>query len=253
MHILLTRALSQVQPLQNLMSEQGYQPVLFPSLVINPLYNTPLKTHYDALIFISANAVEYGLTVLKTLNHQTTQIFAVGAATAKKLEQYGIKVTDFPPQKASSEALLALDKIQALHNCSILIFRGKGGRETLKEGLEQNNSVEYIEVYQRVLCSITTKHRDSLSAFLQNGKGIITATSVENLTALLSMVEQIDAKKLNTITHYPLAVLSERIKTVAQPVGFSQIEVATEASDKGLLKAVQTISRNSNKLDAVDK
>jgi len=252
-HILLTRALSQVQPLQNLMSEQGYQPVLFPSLAINPLHNTPLKTHYDALIFISANAVEYGLTVLKTLNDQTTQIFAVGAATAKKLEQYSVKVTAFPSQKSSSEALLAMDEIQALHNCSILIFRGEGGRETLKEGLEQNNSVEYIEVYQRMPCAITAEHRNALSVFLQNDKGIITATSVENLTVLLSMIKQIDTKTHNAVTQYPLVVLSERIKTIAHSAGFKQIEVATETNDKGLLNAIQTISPNSNTLDAMDK
>ncbi|OJA03414.1 uroporphyrinogen III synthase, partial [Bathymodiolus thermophilus thioautotrophic gill symbiont] len=84
---MLTRALSQVQPLQTLLSEQGYQPVLFPTLEIELLNNKPLKTHYNVLIFISANAVEHGLETLKILDYQSTKIFAVGAATAKKLEE----------------------------------------------------------------------------------------------------------------------------------------------------------------------
>jgi hypothetical protein len=79
---LLTRTLSQVQSLQTLLSEQGYQPVLFPTLEIKSLNNKPLKANYDALIFISANAVEYGLETLKMLDYQSTKVFAVGAATA---------------------------------------------------------------------------------------------------------------------------------------------------------------------------
>ncbi|WXU00276.1 MAG: Uroporphyrinogen-III synthase [Catillopecten margaritatus gill symbiont] len=238
MQILLTRALSQVQPLQALLSEQGYQPILFPSLEIKSLNNKPLKVQYDALIFISANAVEYGLEVFKGLTH-SPKIFAVGEATAKKLEQKGVKVDAFPRQKASSEALLAMDEIKVLNNQSILIFRGEGGRETLKQGLEKDNTVEYIEVYQRVPCHLTSLHRESLSRFLQNDEGIVTATSVENLTALMSMVVKIN---MGAITQHPLVVLSERIKIVAQSLGFKQIIITQKTSDLGLLTAIQTIS-----------
>lgn len=239
LNILLTRTLSQVQPLQTLVSQSGYQPILFPSLEVEALSNAPLKNHYDVLIFISSNAVEYGLETLKNLEHQQCKFFAVGAATANKLNEYGFKVDAFPSERASSEALLAMPEVKALVSKDILIFRGKGGRETLREGLEQYNTVEYIEVYQRVVCDITPLHHSSLSEFLQSNKGIITATSVENLSALLSIIEQIDASVLATIKHYPLAVLSERIKNFAQSVGFSQIEIATQTSDQGLLKAIQ--------------
>lgn len=239
MRILLTRALSQVQPLQTLLSEQGYQPVLFPTLEIELLNNKPLKTHYNVLIFISTNAVEHGLETLKILDYQSTKIFAVGAATAKKLEEHGIQVDAFPAQKASSEALLAMSELQALHHQTVLIFRGKGGRETLKDSLSKNNKVEYIEVYQRVRCNITPLHRDSLLNFLQSNQGIVTATSVENLSALVFMIKQIDTKALNLIKRYPLVVLSERIKVFAQSIGFNQIKVAIETRDEGLLKAIQ--------------
>lgn len=240
MNVLLTRAFSQVKPLKNLVSENGYQSILFPSLSIEPLSNTPIKTQYDALIFISANAVEYAAQILKNIHYN--QVFAVGSATAKKLAQLGIKVDAFPTQKASSEMLLAMDEIRVLNQKSILIFRGKGGRETLKEGLKKNNTVEYIEVYQRVPCAITALHQGSLSKFLQSDAGIITATSVENLSALISMVEQINPQALSAIKRYPLAVLSERIKIAAQSAGFKQIEVAETTDDKGLLSAIQSIS-----------
>ena len=238
LNILLTRALAQVQPLQTLVSQSGYQPILFPSLEVEPLNNAPLKSHYDVLIFISSNAVEHGLETLKKLEHQQCKFFAVGVATANKLNEYGFEVDAFPSEKSSSEALLAMPEIKALVSKEILIFRGKGGRETLREGLEQHNTVEYIEAYQRVVCDTTPLHHSYLSEFLQNDKGIITATSVENLSALLSIVEQIDIDALNTIKCYPLVVLSERIKTFAQSTGFTQVEVATKISDEGLLEAL---------------
>ncbi|CAC9434346.1 Uroporphyrinogen-III synthase (EC 4.2.1.75) [uncultured Gammaproteobacteria bacterium] len=240
MNVLLTRALLQVEKLQSMVVESGNTPLLFPTLKLNSITTKATKNNYDAVIFISANAVEHGLNLLKTINYH--QIFAVGSTTAKKLNESNISVDDFPKNKASSEALLAMPAVQKLKNQNILIFRGEGGRETLKQGLEKHNTVEYIEVYQRVVCHITSLHRQTLSQFLQSNQGIITATSVENLSALLSMVEQIDADALNLIKRYPLAVLGERIKTFAQSAGFSQIKVAPKTSDTGLLKAIQCSS-----------
>ncbi len=243
LNILLTRALAQVQPLQTLVSQSGYKPILFPSLEVEALSHAPIKSHYDVLIFISSNAVEYSLETLQNLKHQQCRFFAVGVATANKLNEYGFEVDAFPSEKASSEALLAMSEVKILRGKDILIFRGKGGRETLKEGLEQHNTVEYIEVYQRVVCDTTPLHHSALSEFLQSDKGIITATSVENLTALLSIVGQIDTDALSTIKRYPLVVLSERIKTFAQSIGFTQVEVVTKISDEGLLEVLINLTK----------
>jgi uroporphyrinogen-III synthase len=74
------------------------------------------------------------------------------------LNECGFEVDAFPSEKASSEALLALSEVKMLTDKDILIFRGKGGRETLKQGLERRNTVEYIEAYQRVVCDATPLH-----------------------------------------------------------------------------------------------
>ncbi|SMN11677.1 Uroporphyrinogen-III synthase [uncultured Candidatus Thioglobus sp.] len=241
MNVLLTRPLLQVQPLQSLVRESGHQPILFPTLEIQALTNTPSKNHYDALIFISANAVEYGLSVLKSLEHSHSQVFAVGAATAKKLNQYDIEIEAFPSEKASSEALLALAEVKALTNKDILIFRGKGGRETLKQGLDKNNSVEYIEVYQRIESQITPNHHAALTQFLQNKQGVISITSVENLTSMMTMFKQMSIQT-DIIKSYPLVVLSQRIGIVAQSLGFKYIQIAPQTNDQGLIQAIQALS-----------
>ena len=224
------------------MNECGHQALLFPTLKIEALKGSPLKERYDAVIFISANAVEYGLEALSSLDHRHDKIFAVGAATAKKLNDYGFKVDAFPQTKASSESLLAMPEVSELSDKDILIFRGKGGRETLREGLGKNNIVEYIEVYERTQCKIVAFHKTSLTQFLQSDQGVITITSVENLSTLIAMVEKIDIDALESIKQYPLAVLSERIKTYAQSVGFNKIEVAPQTNDEGLIQAIKSIS-----------
>ena len=242
MNILLTRPFNQVKPLEVLVNECGHQALLFPTLKIEALKGSPLKERYDAVIFISANAVEYGLEASSSLDHRHDKIFAVGAATAKKLNDYGFKVDAFPQTKASSESLLAMPEVSELSDKDILIFRGKGGRETLREGLGKNNIVEYIEVYERTQCKIVAFHQTSLTQFLQSDQGVITITSVENLSTLMAMVEKIDVGALESIKQYPLAVLSERIKTYAQSVGFNKIEVAPQTNDEGLIQAIKSIS-----------
>ena len=241
MNVLLTRPFSQVKPLETLVNERGHQALLFPTLRIEALKSAPLKERYDVVIFISVNAVEYGLEALNSLEHRQNQIFAVGAATAKKLSDHGFKVDAFPQTKASSESLLAMPEVKELSDKDVLIFRGKGGRETLREGLGKNNIVEYIEVYERTQCKVVPLHQASLTQFLQSDQGVITITSVENLSTLMSMVEQMDVKALQSIKQYPLVVLSDRIKTYAQSVGFYKVEVAPQTSDEGLMQAIEFI------------
>jgi len=239
LNILLTRPLSQVKSLEAMVHEVGDNPLLFPTLTINPLSSKPKLKKYDAVIFISANAVDYAFDELNSIEYD--QLFTVGAATAKRLKDRDIVVDDYPKQNASSEALLALPRIAELIHKKILIFRGKGGRETLKNGLEANhNQVEYIEAYERVVCNNSPLHETSLSEFLSNPKGVISITSNESMDGLLSLVENV-----NELINYPVIVLSNRIKSYVESFGFSQVLVTPVMGDKGIIEVLATI----NKLD----
>lgn len=235
--------MAQVTPLQSLVIESAYQPILFPTLQIEALNNTPSKDHYAAIIFISVNAVQWGWKILNTLNHHDCQIFAVGGSTAKKLAEYGFKVNVFPAKKASSEALLAMPEVRQLYNQNILIFRGRGGRETLKAALGKNNTVEYIEVYQRTNCAISANHKAALKQFLQNKHGVIVITSIESLSNMLLMIGKINTDATVLIQAYPLVVFSARIKVYARSLGFRQIEVAPQTNDKGLIQAIKRLKK----------
>ena len=234
--VLLTRPLTQVVALEALVADSGHQPLLFPTLEIQALKARVKREHYDAVIFISANAVEFGLEILEKITYSA--IFTVGAATAKKLNDYHVDVDDFPQKNASSEALLALDSVACLRDKKILIFRGKGGRETLRIGFEKNhNEVEYAQVYDRVICSLNAQHQKSLEVFLSDSKGFISVTSNENLDGLIILAKQMG--QLDSIKKYPLIVLSARIKSYAHTCGFQQIIVTPDISDQAIVSVLE--------------
>lgn len=240
MNVLLTRPLTQVSALQSKVAEGGNTPIIFPTLSISPVDANASAKRYDVVIFISANAVDFGLNVLANIHY--LKLFAVGVATANRLSQNRIKVDGFPKTNSSSEALLALESVAKLRGKHVLIFRGKGGRETLKLGLTKaGNTVEYIEVYARTQAKITECHTRSLVQFLAQEQGIIVITSIENLSAMLAIIAQINPDALGSIKNYPLLVLSQRIKTYAKTLDFRSIIVAKEANEAGILQALSGV------------
>ena len=236
MKVLLTRPLTQVKALESLMIDSTHQPLLFPTLEIKPIDASVKRDQYDAVIFISANAVENGLEILKKIEY--LNIFAVGAATAKKLIDNHIMVDDFPKEKASSEALLNLKSVLSLNGKNILIFRGKGGRETLRIGLEKNNNkIEYAQVYDRVVCELSELHQQSLKVFLSDKQGFISVTSNENLDGLMILAKQLN--QLDNLKQYPMIVLSERIQEYAQSFGFKRTIVTPDISDQAIVSVLE--------------
>ena len=107
---------------------------------------------YQRLIFISVNAVQYGLELIDQYWPQWPMgiaVHAIGDATANALRQNGIPVDD-TAAAMNSESLLASGKLQALQNEKILILRGIGGREYLAQQLRLRGAhVDYVECYER--------------------------------------------------------------------------------------------------------
>ncbi len=237
---MLTRPALQVEKLQDMVVKSGNNPLFFPTLKLHPIDIQSEKNHYDVIIFISANAVEYGLKILKKISYQ--QVLAVGSATAKKLSENNVIINDFPKNKASSEALLELDSVTQLNDKTILIFRGKGGRETLKQGLiKQGNQVEYAEVYERVCCDISHLHCQSLDKFLLSREGVISITSVDNMKSLIKIVNQIN--HVDKLKNYLLVVLSERIKIYVNSIDFDKVLVTPNTSNNGIISVLMNLNR----------
>jgi len=228
--ILVTRPLAQVDKLQTLLKGAGLEFALFPAFEIKKLTPMAPKQTYDIIIFISVNAVIYAHEYLPALLVKNQKIFAVGPTTAKKLYDIGVRVDAYPEENASSAALLALDECQSISDKKILIVRGQGGAETLKNHLECFNQVEYLEVYERQLLAVSELHRQSIQRFM-NKDGIVLANSSQTLSNILSLVESINSDQVDRFKKYPLIVISERIKNFALSMGFDEVYVSQGLGD----------------------
>ena len=233
--VLLTRPLSQVGNLQSLLEDSDLDYVLFPALEINKIDAVVPKESYDVIIFISVNAVIYSEEYFSQLFVEPLKVFAVGPRTAKMLTDKGVKVDAYPLENASSQELLAMPECGKLSDKKVLIVRGKGGSETLKNSLKVMNQVDYLEVYRRVACEVSRLHVESIERFMQTPDGIVIANSVESLFNVVKLVKEIRSHHEGQLKSRTLVVLSERIKVQAQSIGFNNVHVARTPSDKGTI------------------
>ena len=233
--LLITRPLAQSKNLESLLAENEIDFALFPAFEIKKSKPIALIEKYDVIIFISVNAVNFSEEYFEKLIISQSKVFAVGPVTANQLLQKKIKVDCYPKINASSEELLKMKDCQNLLNAKVLIVRGKGGSETLKDNLSNSNQVDYFEVYERVPCELTMQHEESLRLFLSIPDGILMATSKESLDSILYLVQSISSNFIETIKSKKIIVFSERLKVLAKEFGFKNIEITENPSDEDLV------------------
>ena len=185
---------------------------------------------FDEIIFISKNAVSLGLPRLEEYWPQwpvNLKWFAVGKATASEMMAFGLSPVF--PELASSDGLLGLPDMQQVEGHRILIVRGIGGRETLKQGLTNRGAkTEYLEVYDRKVLPHEQSELpdgDQVLALLYSGEAI------ERLQELVG----------NRISAYSLIVPSKRLEELAIDRGFDKVEVATNQEDQAMLKVLNQV------------
>ncbi len=245
--VVVTRPVDQASGLCSAIEVCGGHTIAWPALQIEPIKGSDqtrrhiaqLKS-YDHLIFISVNAVNFGLTVVSknNINIQDVGIFAVGKTTANALHQAGIGNV-YVPEIASSEGLLALPEFHSDHinGKRCLIFRGEGGNERLAAGLKQAGAaiVDYVEVYRRSI-----PHSDPVileAHWQQKQLDIIIVTSVAGLDNLFAILGE---KNHTRLLGTPLLTVSERIAGSARQRGFSsQLLIANSASEEDIIATLQ--------------
>ncbi len=234
--IILTRPIHQAQELARLIEAAGGRAIIFSALDINPQTLGPADQAKidtaEIAIFISANAVEFGLRYA-SLPHEI-RLAAIGNTTAVALRQAGYRNIIVPTQGADSEALLATPALRDVAGKRVAIFRGVGGRETLRDTLRQRGAkVAYIECYTRRRPDVAPDVVSSLVA--RDDIAAIQASSRETLENFCNMIGD---KGVALLGHKPLFAPHAAILEGARILGFSE-GILTQFGDEGLLAALE--------------
>jgi len=236
--VVVTRPREQAAQLAQRFIAAGGVPILFPLLEISPVADDAFLqqqlaslAHVNLIIFISPNAVQYGMAAIRKAGGLPAEInvATVGQGSAKVLRAEGVARVIVPEERFDSEGLLARAELQNVSGWNVLILRGDGGRELLGDTLKARGAkVEYVTCYQR------SKPTQNVADLLQAKPQVITVTSSEALSYLWQMMEE-SARAV--LCELPLFVPHPRIAELAQQQGWRNVH-QTAAGDDGLLSAL---------------
>lgn len=195
---------------------------------------------YNALIFISVNAVHHGMALVEEYWPQMPagqEYFAIGEATAQALRDHHLSPTA-AGAAMNSEALLAHPSLKHLPHQRVAIFRGLGGRETLAETLTARGArVDYIECYQRLTPQLEAQDLiQRLAEANINCSVVNSGESLENLSALLPAGHALYSQ--------PVILPSDRVAALARKLGYARAIVAENASQDATLKALAKLAQH---------
>jgi uroporphyrinogen-III synthase len=237
--IVITRPARQAAGLAREIAALGGQPLIFPAIVIlPPTDQSALRevqwhlARYDIAVFVSANAVEYGVAdAARWPAHLLT--LAPGPGTAAALAAIGVGNVRIPSTTMDSEGLLALPELQSVAGKRVAIFRGDTGRELLKTALEARGAhVTQVECYRRARPESGTA--DLIEAWRAKRIDAVTLTSSEGLDNLWAIL---DSEGRRYLAATPVFVPHSRIAAHARAVGLRE-PIITPPADAGLIASL---------------
>lgn len=236
--IVVTRPAGQNEGLAEMIRAEGGEPIVFPVLEILDLEDTRTLVAaadrldaYDLAVFISPNAVDKALNVIRARREwpQRLRAATIGRASEKALARYGVTNAIAPSGRFDSEALLALPQLADVQGWRVVVFRGDGGRELLGDTLrERGATVEYIECYRRV-----RPIADVEPLLKRWGRGEIDAVTVSSSEGLRNLYDMLGKLGQAWLKRTPLLAPHARIAENARALGCEQV-VETGPADEGL-------------------
>jgi len=239
MHIAVTRPPAQATRLNAAITGAGGSVIAFPLLDIAGLPDlrafqiaiTPLA-QFQWVIFISSNAVQYGMPLLQQAAIPSALKFAaIGPTTASALQTFGVTDVLIPKDRFDSESLLSLPEFQHMQGQRVLIVRGVGGRELMAETLKQRGAdVVFGECYRRI--NPQANAAPLQYAYDQGRLQGIIITSTEALRFLLDL-----AGNSAWLKAVPLFVNHDRIAEQAAIHGLTVFS-AGQAGDDAMMELI---------------
>jgi uroporphyrinogen-III synthase len=245
--VVITRPRAAAEALAAALEREGARPIVFPALAIEDIAPSGALQAALALlpraalaIFVSANAVRKGLEAATRGGPWPgeVRVAAIGDATAEALRNSGFKDVISPPDRHDSEALLGLAPLQreVLQGCDVVVFRGEGGRERLREELVARGArVAYAECYRRV--RPVSDARPLVEAWRRGEVQAVSALSAETLENFVAML---GAANAGLLAHATLVVPHEAIGRHRDARHFARVLVAPHGTE-GFIDTLSTL------------
>lgn len=242
--ILVTRPEPQCTELCREINTMGGRAIAFPTIAFAPppdiqAFQAAIQQlgNQTWIIFISPQAVVASVPAIRqtwSTLPPTVQFAAIGAGTAKSLIAAGYQSAIQPDTEWSSEGLLAMPDFQQVQGMSIAVVRGVGGREMIDRELRLRGAqVLPVIAYQRIVPDIDLT--PCLNALQAKQIDMIVCTSFESVNNLKNMLGDAAWPLLEKI---PLIVMSERVKLLAEALGFRTIWVTRGASQAAIVELI---------------
>ncbi len=240
-HVVVTRPEGQAGTLAAAIEAAGGIPVCFPVLAIRAIEDTrPLAElasrleEFALAVFISANAVEHGLTAILALRDWPpgVAVAAIGKSTERAAARLGLRGVIAPRVRFDSESLLEMPQLAPAAVCGrrVAILRGDGGRELLGDTLSARGaSVQYVTCYRRE--APRADPAPLLELWARGALDAITFTSSEGLRNLWDLLGEEGRTRLCETAAF---VPHPRIAQQANALGLHDVRL-TGPGDDGLL------------------
>lgn len=237
---LVCRPKPQADALAEQIINRSGQAWVLPMLAVEPLpedqsmRNILLELdRFDRIIVTSKAAAEYGGELIEQYWPQLPahiRWYAMGKTTAETLLMISAYAT-IAGNGNNSEALLSLPEFETVENERILIIKGRGGRNKLRQTLgDRGANLSFLEVYQRLRPEYPM---ETLVKLLETQRiNVILCGSAETVTNLGYYLP--GSHRAN----YPLIVPGDRIRQHALASGFRKVYCAAGADNQAMVSTL---------------
>ena len=232
--IVVTRSARQAGRFRRLLEDYGAREVLeIPtiSIVARDFDPSIVEQEWDWLVFTSVNGVRLFFQEVEPDAVRQLSIAVIGPATARKVEEQGLKVTLLPDTFQAEGLLETFGRSEALEGKRILIPRASEAREILPRELRRAGAaVEVLPVYDTVL---PAESKDALSDLAGDLPDLLTFTSSSTARNFASL-----ADPYPPIFGIPAAAIGPITADTATEHGFHVVVQPEDSTIPALAKAI---------------